>query len=98
MGMKPLTLEDYRHYVIDRLRALEPAFARASIGDFSSNVEIPDTDDEFMNLYVGVQIMLEVIRDQLAQVNSLNQSLRQQVASRTSALAEAQQLAHLGNW
>lgn len=91
-------LKRYRRYVAERLNKLVPIFAQASIGEYPHNLEIPNEEDEFTDLYVGVQVMLEVIRDQLAALRELNQSLEKKVADRTAALAEAQQLAHIGSW
>lgn len=72
-------LTKYKEYVIASLRALTPVFAKASIGDFSEKVNIPEGDDEFIELYVGVEIMLEVIRGQLGELQSLNKSLSEKV-------------------
>ncbi len=91
-------LEQYELYVCEKLERLTPIFAKASVGDFSETVEIPDENDDFTKLYVGINVMLEVIREQLAELQELNQSLEEKVATRTSALSEAQQLAHIGSW
>lgn len=88
----------YRAYVREKLRELTPVFALAAVGDFSRNVELPDQDDEFADLAVGVQVMIEVIRQQLGELRELNQSLEKRVAERTAALNEAQSLAHIGSW
>ena len=58
-------LKEYKKYVSQVLGDLTPVFAKASIGDFSVNVEIPEGDDDFTQLYAGISIMLEVIREQL---------------------------------
>jgi PAS domain S-box-containing protein len=55
----------YHRYVQRRLTALTPVFAKAAVGNFSSRVRIPQTEDEFTQLYVGIQIILEVIREKL---------------------------------
>lgn len=68
-------LEEYKKYVSARLAALTPIFAKASIGDFSEKLEVPDGEDEFVQLYAGVGIMLEVMRQQLTRLNDLNNSL-----------------------
>lgn len=49
----------------EKLDALIPVFARASIGDFSQDVPIPEEDDELTETYAGIQIMLDVIRDKI---------------------------------
>src|SRR3990167_9003298 len=68
-----ITLDGYKELVKKHLDILTPIFAKASIGDFTSTLEIPDDSEEFVQLYAGIQIMLEVIRDQLAQLNRENQ-------------------------
>ncbi len=66
MEMRAQTPEEQLAYVSEKIRALIPIFAKASIGDFSENVTIPDANDEVTDLYAGVQVMLEVIRDQFS--------------------------------
>ena len=65
-------LDDYKHYVRKKLEALKPVFARAAQGNYSVNVEIPTENDEFLDLYVGVQVMIETIRKQLDELRALN--------------------------
>jgi PAS domain S-box-containing protein len=84
--------------VHERLAALSPIFALAAIGDFSKDVPIPEREDEFTEVYVGVQMMLNVIREQLGEMNQTNQSLVLRAAERNVALKEAQALTHLGSW
>lgn len=72
-------LEAYKKYVRKKLDALSDVFARASIGDFSKNVAIPDEDDDFTELYVGVQIMVEVIREKIDDLEKVNERLAKQI-------------------
>ena len=72
-------LEAYKEYVRKKLDALSDVFARASIGDFTQNVAVPDEDDEFTELYVGVQIMVEVIREKISELQDVNDRLATQV-------------------
>lgn len=65
-------LDDYKQYVRKKIEALKPVFARASQGDYSMNVAMPTEDDEFLELYVGIQVMTETIRKQLAELRALN--------------------------
>ncbi len=60
--------DEYRAYVKERLDRLTPVFAKAAIGDFSTDLPFPEVDDEFAQLYVGIQVMLEVIREQLSEL------------------------------
>lgn len=64
-----------KRYIVHRLNRLTNIFAKASIGDFSKDVSIPKEEDEFTELYVGIQIMLEVIREQIAILNQEKKQL-----------------------
>src|SRR6266498_2475657 len=66
-----------------RLSNLVPVFARAAVGDFSEDVKIPKEDDELVEFYAGVQMILEVVREQLEELKELNQSLEKKVEERT---------------
>src|ERR1051326_4925261 len=100
-----MTLQEYKKYVTNKLDSLKPVFAKASIGDFSGNVEIPDEDDEFTEFFVGIQLILEVVRGQMDQLQSLNESLETKIKARTEELIknhrllhETERIAHLGSW
>ena len=54
-----------------RLEELRPVLASAVVGDFSKDLKIPEKEDIFTELFVGVQVMQEVIRDQLHALESL---------------------------
>jgi len=63
-----------------------PIMAQAAVGDFSSNVPLDGPHDEFSELYVGVQLMLDVIREKFKQLEQLNADLESIVAARTTEL------------
>jgi PAS domain S-box-containing protein len=73
-------LEAYRKKVLEKIRGLLPVFAKASIGNFSADVKIPDRVDEFTGLYVGVQVMLEVIREKIGEFERVNSELKKTVS------------------
>lgn len=77
--MEKETLEQYKKRVEEKLKALTPIFANAALGDFSTYLEIPDQEDEFAQLYVGVRIMLDVVNDQI-------RNLEQRVAEKTETI------------
>jgi PAS domain-containing protein len=81
-----------------RLEVLREIFAGAVIGDFSKNITMPSTDDEFGEVMSGVQVMLEVIREKIADYEKLSKSLEDLVRQKTTELQEAQRSARLGNW
>jgi len=47
---------------------LREVFARAAVGDFSVPLDMPDEENEFTEIYVGVSIMLDVINRQLVEL------------------------------
>jgi signal transduction histidine kinase len=67
-------LERYQRYVRRQLKSLAPIFAKAAIGDFSGQVAIPEKEDELTEFMVGVQIILDTIREKVKELeNSLSQ-------------------------
>jgi PAS domain S-box-containing protein len=103
---EPENIENYKAHIRERVAALLPVFRDAAAGDFSQDVKFPGNDnDELSEVFEGVQLMLKVVREQFNQLKSLNQSLEKKVIERTQELykeklqlAEAQHLAHIGNW
>ncbi|MEW6468730.1 MAG: LytTR family DNA-binding domain-containing protein [Bacteroidota bacterium] len=76
----------YRKQVRKKLSALLPVFASASIGDFSRDVKIPKKRDEFTEVYVGIQIMIDVVREKIAMLEEINRSLEHKVRALNLAL------------
>src|SRR4051812_40445535 len=90
--------KDYQAWVKHRLDELRPVLASAVVGDFGTDLKVPDKEDEFTEVFVGVKVMTEVIREQLDELTSINKKLEVTAAERTASLAEAQALTHLGSW
>lgn len=102
---EPNDIEKYRQSIRERLSALLPIFRNAAQGDFSVDVKNLSETDELAEVFAGVQLMLKVVREQFRELKDLNQSLEKMVEQRTQELykeklqlAEAQHLAHIGNW
>lgn len=57
---------NHQQYIKEHLDPLVPIFANAAVGDFNQDVIISNTEDEFTELYVGIEIMLEVIREKIS--------------------------------
>ncbi|MHB8261197.1 MAG: LytTR family transcriptional regulator DNA-binding domain-containing protein [Bacteroidia bacterium] len=49
----------------------------ASVGDFSKDVPIPEELDEFSELYVGIQLIVEVAREKIAVLEKNRQEIDQ---------------------
>jgi len=86
------SIEAYRQHVRERLGRLLPIFTSASVGDFSRNIDIPPDEDEFTELFVGTQLILEVVREQIDELKVLNASLEKKVEERTEALRKQTEL------
>ncbi len=55
--------ESYKKITADTLSRLTPVLQRAAMGDFSVKIEIPEREDEFTELLVGLSIMTEDLRE-----------------------------------
>lgn len=80
------TTDTYRQNVQNHIEVLVPIFARAAIGDFSQDLKIPDTENEFTSLYAGIQIMLDVIREKIAGLEQSNRQLQERVEEKIALL------------
>jgi two-component system sensor histidine kinase VicK len=83
--MASADLVAYKHQLRERFKAIAPIFAKASIGDFSRDVNIPSDveDEQLAEFFVGIQIILDAIREKidesesaLTRLNSVNAELQ----------------------
>lgn len=86
--MADQTLDEYKQNLRARLAALNTVFANASIGDFSHNVKIPEQEDELTEFLVGIQLMIEVVREKTAQLEAINAGLEKVAAEREEFLQQ----------
>src|SRR5687767_2786048 len=63
-------LKDYQRWLETRLKTLSPVFAKAAIRDFTSKMEIPEQEDELSEFFVGVQIVLDAIREKITELET----------------------------
>ena len=56
-------LKKYRTYVKKKLSELAPVLQKAAIGDFSMEIKIPGKEDEFSELFVGLSLMMEDLKE-----------------------------------
>ncbi|MES2007183.1 MAG: HAMP domain-containing sensor histidine kinase [Patescibacteria group bacterium] len=73
---------DYAAHVKERFENLRLLFARAAVGDFSSTLDIPEGEEheEIIELYTGINIMLDVIKRQLAREEEISRAKSEFVA------------------
>jgi len=60
---KPEELKEYKEYVKKSLSELTPILQKAAVGDFTKEIEIPKKEDEFSELFVGLSLMMEDLRE-----------------------------------
>lgn len=78
--------EKYKQRVKQHIDALVPIFAKASVGDFSQDAPLSQREDEFTSLEVGVQIMLDVIREKIKSYEDVNRQLQERYEEKNALL------------
>ena len=58
-------MTEYREYVSAQLSELSPLLQNYALGDFSENIQIPEEEDEFTELLVGLSLMVDDIREMM---------------------------------
>ncbi len=56
-------LKKYKEYVKERLAKLTPILQKAAVGDFTEKIETPEKEDEFSELFVGLSLMIDDLRE-----------------------------------
>jgi len=56
-------LEKYKEYVRERLAELTPILQKAAVGDFAGKIKIPEKEDEFSELLVGLSLMMDDLQE-----------------------------------
>lgn len=84
-------LQKYQDHIQRQLKAIAPIFANAELGDFSRNVVIPRHKSELTEFFLGVQVMLDAIRDKINQLEVTVKELKKanRVIENEKARAEA---------
>ena len=60
---KSKELENYKAYVKERLSQLTPILQKTSVGDFDVKIDIPVEEDEFSELLIGLDLMMDDLRE-----------------------------------
>jgi GAF domain-containing protein len=53
---------DYKERVRSRLATLAPVMEKVSLGDFNENISLHEEEDEFTELFVGLNLMIDDLR------------------------------------
>jgi PAS domain S-box-containing protein len=70
------TLEEYKEYVNKRLSPISDILANIASGDFSKKLDIPPADDEFTELYVGLDFLMEDLEEHLKEREEAEKELK----------------------
>jgi len=81
-----------------RLLELHSVFLSVAIGDFSVELDMPEEEDEFAELHCGVKLMLDSMKEKIAELNELNDRLNELTKKQAVALNEVENLARVGSW
>ncbi|MFZ5554391.1 MAG: PAS domain S-box protein [Bacteroidota bacterium] len=81
-----------------KLEKLNKVFLSVAMSDFSVELDIPDREDEFTELYCGVKLMLDSTKEKIEELSKLNNQLFELTNKKTLALNEVESLARIGSW
>ena len=56
-------MEEYKEYMTARLGKISHLLAKYAKGDFSESIEVPEEEDEFTELLVGINFMVDDINE-----------------------------------
>ena len=56
-------MEEYKEYMTARLGKISHLLAKYAKGDFSESIEVPEEEDEFTELLVGISLMADDIKE-----------------------------------
>lgn len=76
----------YDKLLQEHLDELNPIFARAAVGDFSEDLPEPDHEDAFTSIQVGIQIMLDVIREKIEKYEEISQKFHARYQEKNAIL------------
>jgi len=78
--MKKPELKKYKEYVKKRLTELTPLLQKASMGDFTSKIEVPEKEDEFTELFVGLSLMIDDLKELEKNREKIEEERRERLA------------------
>jgi len=98
MAKKTDGVAQYKKKVKEKLGSLEEVFLSAAVGDFKAHVVVPEEEDEFTGLFVGIKLMTDTINEKIDDLKHINKNLEKIIRQRTKALREAYKISGLGSW
>ena len=75
---KPKTIKNiaaYRASVDRKLEALEQIISAAVIGEYSEYITIPEEKDEFMDVFVGVRLLVETLEEKARTIRDYERAI-----------------------
>ena len=62
-------------YIKGKLKIIEDLFFSIAVGKYNVEFHIPEKEDEFTRLYVGIKLMLDSSKEELNTLKRLNRQL-----------------------
>lgn len=79
-------LRDQKKYAKSRVDEITPLLHKISLGDFTENLDLPESDDEFTDLIISVDLMIENLRELIQE----NKSKTTQLLASNQTIKEVQ--------
>jgi PAS domain S-box-containing protein len=73
----PQSLKEYKSYVNERLNAISDLLPSIALGDFSKRLDVPSEEDEFTELFLSLNYMLDDIADNFQKRTQIEGELRE---------------------
>ena len=81
-------LDKHKEYVKKRLAELTPVLQKAAVGDFVGKIKIPEKEDEFSELLVGLSLMM----DDLQELQKIREKSEREAGERMGELEQWRRL------
>ena len=81
-------LDKHKEYVKKRLAELTPILQKAAVGDFIGKIKIPEKEDEFSELLVGLSLMM----DDLQELQKIREKSEREAGERMKELEQWRRL------
>lgn len=70
-------LEKYEAHIRGQLSKLSPLLQKYALGDFSESIEIPDEENEFTELLVGLSLMVDDLKEMIQEKEGIIKELEE---------------------